>query len=443
MTAVSPAPRLSRGTHVGYALGSIGTAAFGTVPGLLLLYYLTDVLGVAAGIAGLVVFLPKAWDVVLNPWIGSRSDRTESRWGPRRPWMLAGAVTLPLLFVLVFAGPGAPPALAAVWVAVTFLLAATAYGCFQVPYVAQPAEITDDPGERSTLMAWRVAALALGILLAGAGAPAVVDAFGDGRGGYLAMSVFVALLLAVGMLGAVLGTRKAPTLTRVRSEGRLGTTLRLAWASRPFRVLLVGFVVQALGIGVMLAGVPYFSEQVLDDPDAGTLLFAALVAPAILVMPLWLRVGRRLGKRTGLLVSSALFTAGAALLAVVPSGGTALAVPLVVLVGVGYAGMQMFPLSMLPDVIAADETASGERRAGVFTGVWTAAETLGLAVGPGLLGLLLAAAGYVSSTGDEVVAQSDTAVLAVRVGFTLVPALLVFASIPVLARYRLDAQENA
>jgi len=148
--SVTATPRLRRGTHVGYALGSIGTAAFGTVPGLLLLYYLTDVLGVAAGVAGLVVFLPKAWDVVLNPWIGNRSDRTESRWGPRRPWMLAGGLALPPLFVLVFAGPGTPPAAAAAWVAGAFLLAATAYGCFQVPYVAQPAEITDDPGERAT-----------------------------------------------------------------------------------------------------------------------------------------------------------------------------------------------------------------------------------------------------------------------------------------------------
>ena len=139
------------------------------------------VLGVGAGVAGLVVFAPKAWDVLLNPWIGARSDATTSRWGPRRPWMLAGGLTLPLLFVLVFAGPGAPPALAATWVAVTFLLAATAYGCFQVPYVAQPAEITTDPGERSTLMSWRVAALALGILLAGAGAPAVVELAGGGR----------------------------------------------------------------------------------------------------------------------------------------------------------------------------------------------------------------------------------------------------------------------
>jgi len=173
------------------------------------------------------VFAPKAWDVLLNPWIGSRSDRTDSRWGPRRLWMLAGGLTLPPLFVLVFAGPSAPPGPAAVWVAATSLVAATAYGCFQVPYVAQPAEITDDPGERATLMSWRVAALALGILLAGAGAPAVVDAFGGGRGGHLSMAVFVALLLAGGMLGAVAGTRSAPTLTRVRSEGRLGATLTL------------------------------------------------------------------------------------------------------------------------------------------------------------------------------------------------------------------------
>ena len=437
MTAVPTSTRLGRGTHLGYALGSVGTAAFGTVPGLLLLYYLTDVLGVAAGLAGIVVFAPKAWDVVLNPWIGSRSDRTRSRWGPRRPWMLAGGIALPPLFVLVFAGPGHPPGAAAIWVAVAFLLAATAYGCFQVPYVAQPAEITDDPGERSTLISWRVAALALGILLAGAGAPAIVDAAGGGRGGYLAMAAFVAVLLALGMLGAVAGTRNAPTLTRVRSEGRLGTTLRLAWRSRPYRVLLIGFVVQALGIGVMLAGVPYYSAHVLGNEGAGTLLFAALVGPAVLVMPLWLRVSRKLGKRTGLLMSSVLFALGAAALALGKDGGTGAVLPLVVLVGIGYAGLQMFPLAMLPDVTAADEKASGQRRAGVFTGVWTAAETLGLAGGPGLRGLLLGAAGYVSSTGHDV-AQTPAAVTAVRVGFSVVPALIVLAAVPVFARYRLE-----
>ena len=251
------------------------------------------------------------------------------------------------------------------------------------------------------------------------------------------MAGFVAVLLAVGMLGAVVGTRRAPTLTRVTSEGRLLATLRLAWASRPFRVLLTGFVVQALGIGVMLAGVPYYAEQVLGDPGAGAVLFAALVGPAILVMPLWLRVSRRAGKRTGLLAASLLFVAAAAALALVPESGTGMAVALVVLIGAGYAGMQMFPLAMLPDVIAADEAASGERRAGVFTGIWTAAETLGLAVGPAVLGGLLAVVGYVSSTGDEVVAQSSTAVTAVRLGFSVLPAAVVLASLAVLRRYDL------
>jgi Na+/melibiose symporter-like transporter len=154
-------------------------------------------------------------------------------------------------------------------------------------------------------------------------------------------------------------------------------------------------------------------------------------------MPLWLLVARRLGKRSGLLLASTVFALAAAALALGGPGRTALVVALVVLVGVGYAGMQMFPLSMLPDVIAADEAASGRRRAGVFTGVWTAAETLGLAIGPGVLGGLLGLAGYVASTGDDV-AQSSTAVTAVRLGFSLLPALVVLASLPVLARYRLD-----
>jgi Na+/melibiose symporter-like transporter len=153
-------------------------------------------------------------------------------------------------------------------------------------------------------------------------------------------------------------------------------------------------------------------------------------------MPLWLRVGRRWGKRAGLIAASAFFVLAAAGLAAGRADRTALVVVMVVLAGIGYAGMQMFPLSMLPDVIAVEEAASGRRRAGVFTGVWTAAETLGLAVGPGLLGLLLAASGYVS--GGSEIPQPDSALTAVRLGFSVVPALLVVASLPVLARYRLE-----
>src|SRR6476620_475572 len=103
MSAPLP-PRVVRG----YALGSVATGSFGTVPGLLLLPYLTDRLGVAAGVAGLVVFLPKAWDVLLNPVAGRISDRSTNPAGRRRPFLLRARVLLAVLFVLLFSGPTSP-----------------------------------------------------------------------------------------------------------------------------------------------------------------------------------------------------------------------------------------------------------------------------------------------------------------------------------------------
>jgi hypothetical protein len=89
----------------GYSLGSLVSGAFGTVPGLLLLPYLTDTLGVAAGLAGLLVLLPKAWDVLVNPVAGRISDGYVSAAGPRRPFLLAGGLAVAVLFALIFAGP--------------------------------------------------------------------------------------------------------------------------------------------------------------------------------------------------------------------------------------------------------------------------------------------------------------------------------------------------
>ena len=158
---------LSRHTHIGYALGSVGTGAFATVPGLLLAYYLTDTLGVAAGLAALVVAVPKLWDVVALPVVGRLSDRAADRSGSRRPFLLAGGLLLPVAFVALFAAPPSwSPEASAVWVLIAFVLAATAFAVFQVPYIAMPAEITDSPTERTTLMSWRVAFLAVAILLA-------------------------------------------------------------------------------------------------------------------------------------------------------------------------------------------------------------------------------------------------------------------------------------
>ncbi len=426
--------------RVGYGLGSVATGTFGTVPGLLLLPYLTDTLGVAAALAGLIVFLPKAWDVLLNPVAGRITDRTVDPRGPRRPWLLRAGLALAVTFALIFAGPDlGSVGLDALWVLVAFVGCATAYAFFQVPYVAMPAEMTSSYDERTRLMTWRVAILALAIMLSGASAPAVVEAVG-GRDGYRVMGVAVALLLVVGALAAYLGTKHAPRTAVAAGTGSLGEQLRAVGGSRDFRLLLATFVVQALAVGMMLAGVAYVARWVLGDPLAATLLFVCFVGPALVLTPLWSTYAVRVGKRRGYVVASLVLAAGALALTgsqVLPPVAVYLATALV---GAGYAGIQVFPMAMLPDVAAVDTARTGENRVGVYTGVWTAGETLGLALGPAAYALVLAVGGYVSASGGvEATGQPDSAVTAIVLAFSLVPAVLVLLSLVPLRRYSLDA----
>lgn len=465
MTAPATIPRR---TVVGYALGSVGTGGFGTLPGLVLAYYLTDTLGVAAGLASLVVTVPKLWDVVIDPFIGARSDADLARHGSRRRFLLAGALSLPLLFAAVFA---APPALrataAAAWVVVAFVATATAFSLFQVPYIALPAEIAPDYASRTRLLAPRIAVLAVAILAFGAGGPLVRDAAGGGRTGYAVMGLVCGVTIGLGMLAAWWGApRRTAVATSVRlpdepdeldelderpgravpvapAPARRGDALRAGVAALrelpAFRALLATFVLQALATGAMLAAAQYVATYTLGSEGAVTYLFAALVAPALLVMPLATRLADRVGKRRALVGSSVLFALSAlALFPAREAPGAWVYLP-VALAGVAYAGMQLYPLAMLPDVAVVDARERGVDRAGVLGGVWTAGETAGLALGPTLVLALLAVTGFVSRTGDAVVAQPGSALTGVVVAFSLLPAVLVGLSLVALTRYRLTA----
>ncbi|MCD4533850.1 MFS transporter [Nocardioides sp. cx-169] len=437
---VASTAALPRAVRIGYGSGSVATGAFGTVPGLMLLPYLTDSLGIAALVASVIVFLPKAWDVVLNPIAGRISDRTVDHRGPRRPWLLRAGLTLSVAFALIFAAPELGSKVAeAAWVLVAFLACATAYAFFQVPYVAMPAELTTSYDERTRLMTWRVAILALTIMIAGATAPAIRDAVG-GRDGYRVMGLVMALIIAAGVIGAYRGTREAPVGAVEAGPGSLRDQLRIVATARDFRNLLTTFVIQALATGCMLAGVAYLAEDVLDSKGAATLLFVCFVGPALLLTPAWSAIGARIGKKRGYVYSSLILAAGAALAVVAQSAPAAVVFLATGLVGVGYAGCQVFPMAMLPDAAAVDARRTGSNRAGVYTGVWTAGETLGLALGPGVFALVLALGDYRSSTDGDAV-QPDSALTAIVLGFSLLPAALTLLSLWWLSRYSLDASE--
>lgn len=444
----TPERPLSRGTVARYAFGSLATGGFATLPGLVLVYYLTDSLGVTALMAGFIVSLAKVWDVLIDPVIGGLSDRAMARSGTRRGGMLAGAIGLPVFFVLTFAAPAAlPPGWAAVWVLVAFIAAATMFSLFQVPYIALPAELTQGYRERTRLLTWRVVVLTAAILLFGAGGPELRALFPDDPlRGYLVMAIGAAVLLAAGLLvGASVAPRGRPVAESVPRQPLLvhyREGIAVLRASQPFRALLGAFFLQAVATGMMLAGAQFVATWLLQDESAVTVLFAALIAPALLVAPVWQRIARRLGKERGFRIASLAFLlATAGLVPVIWAPGWWIVAP-VALAGAAYAGMQSLPMAMLPDVIS-HESRRLPGRAGAFSGVWTAFETTGMALGAGVLTLVLALTGYLESTAGVAVEQPVSALTGIALSFSLVPALLLTVSIAVLARYRLQEHDVA
>ncbi|MFB4277255.1 MFS transporter [Nonomuraea sp. MTCD27] len=435
-----PATTVPRGVRVGYGVGSFCTATVNAVPGLLLLYYMTNFLAVPAWLAGVVVTAPKVWDLVINPLVGRWSDRTRSRMGPRRPWMLAGACTLPIAFFLVFAGPPLTGYAAAAYVGVCFLATATAYALFEVPYKAMPGEMTHDYHERTSLLQWRMVFIGVATAISGVLAPAIATGEGeDGTlGSYRVMALTIAVILLLAMLGSFFGTARAP-MTGAPEPDRGGWREQLAAirGNPPFLWLTVLACTQMLAVSMMLAAAPYFATYTLGSAGATQTLFAALVGPILLTMPLWVRLARRFDKRGAMVLAAALFGAGTTAAMATPLFGPVWAHVMILLVGIGYAGVQLMQFSMLADVIAVDAARTGKRRAGVLTGLWTAIESGVSSFGALIFGVILSISGFIESEPSTPVQQPDSAVTAVLIGQTALPAVIIFASVLITLKYRL------
>lgn len=458
------ARELRPGILARYATGEFVTSGFAALPGLVLVYYLTDSLAVPALLAGAVVTLAKIWDIVIDPIVGVYSDREYAARGSRRRLMLLGAVVLPVFFIVTFAVPtGTAPLLAAAWVFVAFLIAATGFSFFQVPYNVLPAELVSGYDARTRLLTARVVVLTAAILLYGGGGPALrelgIELFGTDFGGYLVMAVGAAVVFVVAILitstvekathGTIAApaspstpafTQLVPPRDSIPVQARRG--IQMWRTSRPFRTLLTTFFIQALAAGGMLAGTQYIATWVLGDQEAVTVLFVALIAPAIVAAPLWGVVARRIGKERSYVIATSIFFLAALSLAgllVVP--GLWIVVP-IGLVGIAYAGIQALPLSMLPDVIAHDARANGPGRGGSFSGMWTAGETTGLAFGASILAVILAVSGYLeSSAAHTVEAQPTSAIFGIVMAFSVVPATLMAVSYIPLFRYPLRKKD--
>jgi Na+/melibiose symporter-like transporter len=427
--AVAPA-RLSNLTLAGFSLGMIGDRIFRDAPALLLLIFMTNYLGVPPALAGVAVFIPKLVIMFVDPMVGTLSDRLETRWGRRRPLMLVGAVLASVAIVLFFHVPRfATPLAQAVYMSAVVLLGFAGYSLNSVPYLTMASEVAGSAADRSRIMAWRVAFMALGLSLS-AYAGAFVQAMGGGIPGYETMSwVYGGICLVTMLATVVMAGRLTPS---VADGSRL--TLReqfvLVVRNRRFlRLLLVGFA-QKVAEGVGYGSFAYFCIYVVLQPLSGIgLVVLASVAGQVITQPLWLKAAKR-WPLTALYAVGVLGWCLNLVLWLATKGQSQWwLIPLGLQGGAAAGGFLMVTLAMLSNTLAADAAESGLNREGVYSGIWLASEKLGFAFGALIVGVALGIFGFVESSGTEQVVQTPTAVFGIGFTYCGINMLIYVASI--------------
>jgi len=425
------------GIKLGYGIGDIGSNFFIVGSGFYLLFFMTDIVGIAPALAGLVLLFPKLWDVVSDPLMGAISDRTRSRWGRRRPYLLFGALPFGLTFFLMFLAPGYESALLkALHLGLMFALGCTAFTVFNVPYSSMVAEMSDDYNERMSITSFRMIFACLGVLLAGGLAMPLVGIGGDGAAGFRLMGLIFGGVITLTCLICFFSTGKTKALPRMDTMPPVKEQIRIALKNHPFMMLMAVYALQSLGIGVLMAGLIYFITHVMKLPaSAMSIALPILFVTAIVFIPLWVKVGAKLGKirayRIGILIIAVMLTS----LFFTTSSQVTWFYMQIFILGIGFSSFQLFPFSMLPDTIEYDQMQSGLRREGIFSGVWSSGQKLAYSVGPSIVGFTLALSGFTAGA-----VQPESVETGIRIAFCLVPALAFLLSFLPFKRYDLTEE---
>lgn len=417
-----------------YGMGSLGPAIFILTPQILLLFFMTEILAIPPGAAGIGILIPKVWELILDPLLGRWSDRLNTRWGRRRPLMALGALVFLIAFIMMFS----PPDLSSwqstlLWVVIFYTLTSTGYSLFTVPYATLLAEVTDDPHVRTRIAAWRSAILALGFLLAGALAPWLVAAKGGDHQAYTYMAILIALIAFGGMASAVVGTGTAQASVKASQSPRNRRGSMLApFQNRAFSWLWLGFMIQMISVALNTAMLPFYSKYWLGN-DAATIptIFLGLTVLTIATTWCWIWLAGRFGKHNGFLIATLLYGAATASLWFAMYGAVGLWFS-IVLFGVSNAGQQLFCFAIVPDIIAQQRQQTGIAEEGAFTGLWIWGEKIGLAFGAGLAGLILQLAGFQQGSGTALQEQTPFALLAVAYSVSFLPGLICLLSMPAI-----------
>ena len=428
-------------TCIGWGLGTLGPVTVLTATNVVLLRYLTDYVGIAAGVGASLIAFSKIFDAFIDPGLGALSDRTKSRWGRRRPYLIIGSALLAIAVVAIFSVPDfAAVQTRTFYVGAILIFYAVAYSLFTIPYLSMPAEMTNSYQERSRLMSWRVYAVGVSQIVASVLGPMLLGALGGGEHSYFWMAlVFVPIILGSAWL-AFATTRNAPfTSQSSHVHYPFMEQVRSVIANRPFLVLILVKFLTLMSLGVQAVFAFFFAHVLkLSNSALGTyFLFSSLAL--IASQPLWLWLLRRTGDKKLVYIAALLVGIPAFMswLLAAPGDPAIYMYLRAVIIGVSGGGAILMGQSMLPDTMEYDYRCTGLRREGIFSGIYTTVEKLAGAIGVAFVGTVLSASGYIAGRGGEVV-QPESAIHAIYLIMGILPATISALGVVGLLFYNLS-----
>ena len=428
--------RLSTGEVVAYGSGDLSFNLYFTFCSLFLLYFYTDVLGLSASVAGLIIMVALVWEGITDPAMGVIASRTRSRFGSYRPYLLFGAPVLALAFIAMFLPLELSGNALAAFCLATHILFRTVYTVVNIPFVALSARMSADSLDRSRLAGARMLfAILTGLFLAAATLP-MVTRFGSGREGFLWVAALYAVIATLVLLNCFRKTHEAigeapdahPTFWAM-----IGTVR----SNRVFLLLLGATLLGSIGYAMGGKALLYYMKYYAGSEETITIGLTVSLAAAALSMLIWVKLTQRIGKRAVWLSGIAISATGNTLIFILAPKAGPLLYGLLASTGVGSAAFVLSFWSMLPDIVEVGEWQTGLRAEGALVGFLAFTQKVALGIGTGLIGILLDVIGYVPN-----VQQTPDALTYIRGLATLAPAILAIGAGLFICFYPLDTRTH-
>lgn len=431
-----PDAPLSVVTRAGYGAGDFAVNLFFQSALLFLLFFYTDVAGIAAGTAATIFLVARIADAVTDPVMGVIADRTRTRAGRFRPWVLLGGPLLAVCALATFSAPDLEAPWKVAYAYATYIAFGLAYTVVSIPYSSLTAALTADTHERTVLSTYRMAFAMLGGLMVAAATLPLVDAFGGGAAGFQgAIGVYGVLACALLTVTFLTTRERAMAHETVPGLGETGRALRAG--GRPLALIIFAFWMGMMAFTVRSAAIVYYIVYAVGREDlVAPFMFgvAAFNFVGIVLVP---PVAKRLGKRATYLAGAFLGCALGVALYLTPFDQVALIFVISCLGSIAFAAPTVMGWSMLPDTVDYAEARSGVRADGAIYSAASFFQKMAMAVGGAGAALILEASGYVANA-----AQSADALTGILVMVSLAPAGIFLAGAAAMLFYPLDEKAH-